>query len=66
MIDRTFSETGLREMLEVATAYRADIVPGRWIIETMHVSAQWEVVVEPEAETQQLIIVTAYPVTQKP
>src|SRR2546421_1176896 len=63
MIDRSFSETDLREMLEAATAYRPDVAAGRWVIETMRLAVQWEVVVEPEIPTQQLIVVTAYPLT---
>ena len=63
MIDRSFSETELREMLEAATAYRPDPSPGRWIIETRHTNAAWEVIVEPDAQEQKLIVVTAFPVT---
>jgi hypothetical protein len=63
MIDRSFSEIELREMLEAATNYRADPLPGRWIIETTHAQVAWEVVVEPDATQQKLIVVTAYSLT---
>jgi len=62
MIDRGFSETDLREMLETATGLRADAPAGRWIIETSHAALAWEVVVEPNAREQRLVVVTAYPV----
>ncbi|MBA2707018.1 MAG: hypothetical protein H0U59_04340 [Gemmatimonadaceae bacterium] len=63
MIDRSFSETDLREMLEVATNYRPDAHSGRWIIEATHTNVKWEVVVEPEDTEQKLIVVTAYPLS---
>ena len=66
MIDRAFSEIDLREMLEAATGYRADLGGGRWIIETTRVNARWEVIVEPDTGAQKLIVVTAYPVTEPP
>ena len=61
MIDRSFGETDLREMLESARAYRPDVSPGRWIIETTHAQRAWEVVVEPDAAQQRLIVVSAFP-----
>jgi hypothetical protein len=61
MLDRSFSETDLREMLQAATAFRPDADPRRWIIETKHANSRWEVVVEPDAAVQKLIVVTAYP-----
>jgi hypothetical protein len=62
MIDRGFSETALREMLETATGFRADGPSDRWIIETSHAGRTWEIVVEPNAREQRLVVVTAYPV----
>jgi len=35
-------------MLEAATGYREDLVDGRFIIETRHRKANWEVIVEPD------------------
>jgi len=63
MIDRSFNETDLREMLEVATAYRADIDPGRWIISSVHNSQPWEIIVEPQLPERVLLVVTAYRVS---
>jgi hypothetical protein len=60
MADRGFGETDLREMLESATGYREDVVPGRFVIETTHAGKTWEVVVEPDAAPSLLIVVTAF------
>ena len=62
MSDRSFNETDLRQMLEVAGSYRPDVAPGRWIISTRHTHRAWEVVVEPDVAQQALIVVTAYPI----
>jgi hypothetical protein len=62
MIDRSFNETELRAMLESATNYRADDIPGRWVIETSHQFRPWEVIVEPDVPLKTLVVVTAYPV----
>ena len=50
-------------MLEVATGYRADVVDGRFIIETRHRKAAWEVIVEPDEVVHSLVVITAYAVT---
>jgi len=60
MVDRSFTEVDLRAMLEGATGYREDHLVGRWVIETRHGGRDWEVIVEPEEETELLIVVTAY------
>lgn len=62
MEDRRFTEIDLRRMLERASGYREDVVEGRWVIETTHRRKPWEVIVEPDAERQLLVVVTAYPV----
>jgi hypothetical protein len=61
MIDRSFNETDLREMLERAVSYAADVVTGRFIVQTTHRMRAWEVVVEPQRGARILIAVTAYP-----
>ena len=61
MEDRRFTEVDLRRMLEQATANRRDAVAGRWIIQTRHGRRAWEVIVEPLATEQLLLVVTAYP-----
>lgn len=60
MVDREFSETELREMLEQATGYRADQEAGRWVIESFRAGRAWEVIVEPQVGQQLLVVVTAY------
>jgi hypothetical protein len=60
MLDRSFNETDLRDMLEHAKSYRPDVEPGRWIIVTSHRSQPWEVIVEPDPITRVLIVITAY------
>jgi hypothetical protein len=60
MVDRAFSETDLRAMLERAAAYRPDVVPGRFVIETTHDGRPWEAIVEPDVVAELLIVITAY------
>ena len=62
MEDRDFTEIDLREMLEQAQGYGPDVVVGRWVIATRHRRRRWEVIVEPDADTRLLVVVTAYPV----
>jgi len=61
MEDRRFTEVDLRRMLEHATGNRRDAAAGRWIIQTRHSRRAWEVIVEPLATEQFLLVVTAYP-----
>lgn len=63
MIDRSFNEPDLREMLENASDYRADDEAGRWVILTTHREAAWEVIVEPQPVARVLVVVTAYSVS---
>jgi len=62
MTDRGFSEIDLRSMLQHASAHRADVVPGRWVIETKHRRTSWEVILEPDERVELLVVITAYPV----
>lgn len=62
MIDRGFSETDLRAMMETAAGFREDAEPGRWVIETTHDSSPWQVIVEPDADENLLVVITAFPV----
>ena len=62
MVDRGFSETDLRAMMEHATGVRQDVEPGRWIVETKHDSGVWQVIVEPDTIDELLVVITAFPV----
>ncbi len=62
MEDRGFNEVDLRTMLEHARSYRRDIVEDRWVIETRHQGRLREVILEPEANGELLVVITAYPV----
>ena len=62
MVDRDFTEVDLRTMLENAESYRADIVEGRWLIDTWHRRHSWHVIVEPDPIESLLVVITAYPV----
>ena len=64
MIDRRFTEVELRRMLERATSYRRDLVEGRWVIVTTHRRGLWEIIVEPDFDSQLLVVVTAYPLLE--
>jgi hypothetical protein len=61
MVDRQFTEVDLRRMLEHMAKLRDDIVEGRWVAEARHNGKHWEVIVEPDFESQRLVVVTAYP-----
>jgi hypothetical protein len=62
MLDRGFSETDLRTMLEDATGYHEDFEPGRCVIETRHGGQTWHVIVEPLVADKVLLVVTAFKV----
>lgn len=61
MADRRFNEVDLRIMMEGATGVHANHEEGRFVVETSRDGRPWEVVVEPWAERNALIVVTAYP-----
>jgi hypothetical protein len=62
MVDRGFSETDLRAMIESATGFLEDVEPGRWIVATDHDSRPWQVIVEPDSHDQLLVVITAFPI----
>ncbi len=61
MVDRRFTEADLRDMLNRATGREANHEPGRYAIQTTHNGRDWEVIVEPDADAELLVVVTAYP-----
>ena len=64
MQDRAFNEVDLRRMLELAAGHRADVLEGRFVIDTRHAGRSWEVIVEPDEMRQLLVVITAYPLDQ--
>jgi hypothetical protein len=66
MEERGFSEVELRAMLEDATVVGPARRPGRYLVRTRRSGDPWIVVVEPDAEDQLLLIVTAYPREDRP
>jgi len=63
MMQRGFTEIALREMLDSAQRMRPDIEPGRWLVETRYDRTDWAVIIEPDPDSQCLVVITAYPVT---
>lgn len=66
MVDRGFNEVKLREMLHNPEALREDIESGRYVVQTRLRHVAWEVIVEPDAENQLLVVITAYPAEPLP
>ena len=64
MVERGFSEVDLRFKMDRARAFRDAGVPERWIEETIHDSAPWEIIVEPDLTDRLLVVITAYPVSE--
>jgi hypothetical protein len=62
MVDRGFNEVDLRAMLQRARGYTPDLIEGRFVIETVHESSRWEVIVEPDEVEHLLVVVTAFSV----
>jgi hypothetical protein len=58
--ERDCTEIELAVRWNMATAYKAAKLAGRWVIETRFRGAPWKVVVEPAPEKQKLVVVTAY------
>ena len=65
MEDRAFNEVDLRRMLEHAASHRADILEGRFVIDTGHAGRSWEIIVEPDEMRRLLVVITAYPLDQE-
>ena len=63
MVDRGFSETDLRIIMDSATGFRDSASQGRFVLESTLAGASWEVVVEPDHVDNLLVVVTAYSLT---
>lgn len=62
MIDRGFTETDLRTVMEAAVRLRPADEPGRWLVESSHESRAWHVIVEPDTIDKLVVVITAFPV----
>jgi elongation factor P--beta-lysine ligase len=62
MVDRGFSETDLRQMIEEATRIEASASHGRFLVTSRFHRTFWIVVVEPDLTTRTIVVITAYPV----
>ena len=60
MLDRQFSETDLRQMLQEASDWHVDKEIGRYTVHARWDNSSWEIIVEPDRDDQKLVIVTAY------
>jgi hypothetical protein len=61
MIDRSFTETDLRRMIEDSTRVEQSATPERFLINTRHHRVAWVIVVEPDTNTRTIVVITAYP-----
>ena len=56
---RGFTEVDVRRMLEEARRVRPDSIPGRWVVDTSHAGGDWEVIIELDAVSRVVVVVTA-------
>jgi len=61
---RGFNETDLRGMLVTPLAIQSDTCPGRFIVHCRWFDRRWDVIVEPDAASRVVIVVTAYSPSQ--
>jgi len=64
MEQRGVTEVDVRAMLEEPTGFKPNVVEGRFMIHVRHRQDLWIVIVEPDAETNLLVVVTVYEVSQ--
>ena len=62
MVDRRFNESDIRTRLDDATGFHRNHEDGRWVIETRHLEKRWHIIVEPLANENLLLVITAFPV----
>ena len=62
MVQRSFSEVELREMLYRAKALRLDKEVGRYVVVATLNATNWEIILEPDFDEKSIVIVTAYPI----
>lgn len=56
------TEVDVRAMLARATVFNRNVVEGRFIIRTRHKQQAWNVIVEPDDDLKELVVVTVYEV----
>ena len=61
MEHRGFTEIELRAIMEIASGLHPE-TNDRWAIESRWHGQNWEIIVEPDLEAEQLVVITAYPV----
>jgi hypothetical protein len=61
MVDRGFTETDLRDMLERARSVAPSAMFGRWEASCTHGGRAWTVVLEPIDAEVRVLVITAYP-----
>ena len=64
MEQRDVTEVEVRGMLERATGLQPSVVEGRFMIHARHSQRPWIVIVEPDADANLLVVVTAYEVPE--
>jgi len=64
MEQRGVTEVEVRALPERATASEASVVEGRFMVQTRRRQSPWVVIVEPDAEANPLVVVTAHEVYQ--
>ena len=60
MTDRGFNEIELLTMIEQATAWHPNHVPGRFALAASHEGIMWEIIVEPDEDGEIVEVITAY------
>lgn len=61
MRQRGFSETDVRHMLFSFRALRPSADVGRWIVDAELEQRPWRIVLEPDHQQREIVVVTAYP-----
>ena len=64
MEQRGVTEVDVRAMLERATGYEPSVVEGRFMMHVTHGQRPWIVIVEPDIDSNLLVVVTPYEVSK--
>lgn len=62
MEQRGVTEVDVRAMLERAKTCESSVVEGRFMVRAIHHQRPWTVIVEPDAASTLVVVVTAYEV----